>query len=297
MPAPAPPFIPAEHFGRGGNKPIKRIVIHGTVSGTYCGGARNIAEYFQNPSYVSSAHYVVDPCETFQCVWDSDRAWHDGTNTHSLGVEMCDPVEGPLSRWNDRPHSDMLRRTANLVAGLCDAYGIPKRKLTPAQIRNGHKGICGHDDMRDAFPGSTSHWDPGAFPWSRFIALVKNGSSEDDLQFNDKFKDWAGNPQTFYSWMMNVDRRVYELTKAVEQLPGETWRVNVGNPWGWDGQGDKPDEDAWVAVSYGEQRGFNHLQNVKNDLWRGIENKHAELEAMHAELLAKLDELKGGDAA
>ena len=172
---PSPPYIPAKHQG-GHQASIDRIVIHGTVSRTYCGGAKAIARYFQDPTYVSSAHYVVDPCSEFQCVYDHTVAWHDGTNTNSIGIELCDLVEGPLSRWDDKPHQAMLVRAARLVRQLCLAYGIPMRKLTPAQIRAGQKGICGHADMRDAFPGSTSHWDPGAFPWGRFIGLVnQNG--------------------------------------------------------------------------------------------------------------------------
>lgn len=175
---PSPEYIPAKHQG-GRQDVIKRIVIHGTVSRTYCGGAKAIARYFQNPTYVSSAHYVVDPCEEYQCVYDHTIAWHDGTNTNSIGVEMCDPVEGSITRWDGGPHQKMLIRTANLVRQLCLAYDIPMRHLTPAQIRAGEKGICGHVDMRDAFPGSTSHWDPGAFPWARFLSLVRE--EDDDM--------------------------------------------------------------------------------------------------------------------
>jgi len=174
---PSPEYIPAKYQG-GRQDVIERVVIHGTVSRTYCGGARAVANYFQNPTYVSSAHYVVDPCEEYQCVYDHTIAWHDGTNTNSIGVELCDPVEGLLSRWDDEDHQLMLARAAALVRQLCLAYDIPMRYLTIAQIRAGEKGICGHNDMRIAFPGSTSHWDPGAFPWDRFISLV---NEEDDM--------------------------------------------------------------------------------------------------------------------
>jgi N-acetyl-anhydromuramyl-L-alanine amidase AmpD len=173
---PSPPYIEAKYKG-GYQSSIDRLVIHGTVSETYSGGAKAIAEYFANPSRVSSAHYVVDPDYVYQCVYDHTIAWHDGTNTNSIGIEMCDLVEGPLSRWESIPHQAMLRRTAALVRQLCLAYSIPMRLITPAQIRNGEKGICGHDDMRDAFPGSTSHWDPGKFPWAEFIQLVNGDVS------------------------------------------------------------------------------------------------------------------------
>lgn len=169
---PSPPYIPAKYHG-GSQSTIVRIVIHGTVSATERGGARAIAEYFQNPSSETSAHYVVDPGEEFQCVYDHTIAYHDGTNTNSIGVELCDPVDGPPERWQDRPHQDMLRRAADLVRQLCDAYQVPKVKLGADQIRAGENGICGHADMRDAFPDSTSHYDPGpGFPWQQFIDQI-----------------------------------------------------------------------------------------------------------------------------
>lgn len=173
MPAPpSPPYIPAKYHG-GHQSTITRIVLHGTVSPCEPGGAHAVARYFQHPAYESSAHYVVDPTAEFQCVYDHTIAWHDGTNTNSIGVEMCDPVEGPASRWADGHHQAMLARTAALVGALCDAYGVPKRRISPAQIRAGERGICSHVDMRDAFPGSTSHWDPGpGFPWGQFLTLL-----------------------------------------------------------------------------------------------------------------------------
>ncbi|MCR3719125.1 MULTISPECIES: N-acetylmuramoyl-L-alanine amidase [Prauserella salsuginis group] len=174
---PSPPYVPAKHTG-GKQTRLDRIVLHSTVSDTKRGGARAIARYFQNPTYVSSAHYVVDPGEVIQTVWDHTIAWHDGTNVNSIGVEMCDRPRRVPGRWQGRQHKQMLDRTADLVRQLCLAYDIPMRKLTPAQIRAGEKGICGHADMRDAFPGSTSHWDPGHFPWRRFIRLVnRNGAT------------------------------------------------------------------------------------------------------------------------
>ncbi|MBB3665260.1 N-acetylmuramoyl-L-alanine amidase CwlA [Prauserella sediminis] len=56
--------------------------------------------------------------------------WHDGTNANSIGVELCDLVEGALERWDGAEHSAMVERAANLVRQLREAYGIPKRKLT-----------------------------------------------------------------------------------------------------------------------------------------------------------------------
>jgi N-acetyl-anhydromuramyl-L-alanine amidase AmpD len=233
--APAPPYIPARWHG-GKQTTIKRIVIHGTVSPTILGGARDVAHFFATEANQTSAHYVVDPGEVIQCVYDHTIAWHDGTNTNSIGVELCDPVDGKANRWQDRLHQDMLKRAANLVRDLCWFYSIPIIKLTPAAIRAGHAGICGHADMRDAFPGSTTHYDPGtAFPWNHFIDLVNQEDDDmptakeiakavcDEMDHRhpnltvqgiaeyvlQKFtwKDWAGNTQHLRGTVENIDQR------------------------------------------------------------------------------------------
>lgn len=177
-PPPSPPYRgPARHTGSPVNKPINRVVIHGTVSACRPGMAEIIARYFRTTSRAASAHYVVDPGTTLQCVFDSVVAYHAPPNQHSIGVELCDPVVGPLTRWNDRDHRRMLRRAARLTAELCLAYEIPMRKVGKIALARGRKGICGHADVRDAW-GQTSHWDPGAFPWRRFIRMVREEASK-----------------------------------------------------------------------------------------------------------------------
>lgn len=171
-PAPAPPFIQARWYSTRSNKPIKRIVIHGAVTPCRRGAARALALYFARTDRAASAHYNVDPAEVYQSVYDSHVAYHDGTNDKSLAVEMADEVEGPLSRWKDTPHRRTLRGTARLTAELCLAYDVPARWLGPVRARLGRKGITTHNVMRLAFPGSTTHWDPGKWPRRRFMRLV-----------------------------------------------------------------------------------------------------------------------------
>lgn len=75
---PSPPYVgPAKFQGDATNKPINRIVIHSTVSPTVPGGARAVASYFRTGvTRPSSAHYVVDPSEVVQVVYDSVVAYH-----------------------------------------------------------------------------------------------------------------------------------------------------------------------------------------------------------------------------
>lgn len=172
--APTPPFIQARNYTPGGNFPVRRIVIHGTVSPCRVGGAKSIARYFSHTTRNASAHYVVDPRYIYQCVNDWDIAWHAPPNAHTIGVELCDPQAGPDSRWDDANHQAMLGLAADLVSQLCAAYGPAEVWLMPDDLLAGEHGITDHENVSYAW-GQTSHVDPG---WSversdQFVARVR----------------------------------------------------------------------------------------------------------------------------
>lgn len=187
-PAPHPLYLgPPFHFSEGENKPIRRIVIHSTVSACEPGGARRIAAYFRGASAGGSAHYVVDPGETVQAAYDSVICWHAPPNPHSLGIEMCDipgpvPNDKPASaafkaarrawRWRRPEQQQMLARTAVLAAELVLAYGVPPVFLTKEDLLAGKHGITTHANVSQAFHEST-HWDPGFWPKRKFMKLVR----------------------------------------------------------------------------------------------------------------------------
>lgn len=154
------------------------VVIHGTVSPCVRNGARNTANYFTSSSAGGLAHYVVDPGEIIACCQEEVAAWHSGHNADSLGVELCDPQVGDSSRWADADHDAMLLLAAKLVADLCTRWNIPIQRLSPAELRDGGRGIVGHNDVRLAWPGCTDHTDPGAgFPWEHFLNLVRQAAA------------------------------------------------------------------------------------------------------------------------
>lgn len=185
---PSPRYLgPAAHTSTGSNKPIHRVVIHSTVSPCVPGGAENIARYFKTPQATGSAHYVVDPVEVVQVVYDSVIAWHAPPNDNSLGIEMCDnPGPVPTAkvgsaaykaalrswRWIVPDQRRMLRRTAQLTAELCVAYSVPVRWLTPSDLLAGKHGITTHANVTAAWHQST-HWDPGFWPRRRFMMMVR----------------------------------------------------------------------------------------------------------------------------
>lgn len=189
FPPPSPPYVgPAAHTSGPGNKPIDRIVIHSTVSPCQPGGARDIGRYFASEASGGSAHYIVDPAEVVQSVFDSVVAWHAPPNPHSLGVEMCD-IPGPRPRepkskawWRAlrrswrwvRPNQiAMLRRTARLTAQLCLAYDVPPVFVGPRGLRAGRRGVTTHAAVSTAFRQST-HWDPGLWPRRAFMRQVRS---------------------------------------------------------------------------------------------------------------------------
>lgn len=142
------------NYSTGRSARIDTIVIH-TIEGSAQAGI----SWFQNPSANVSAHYVVAYSgQIFQCVRDSDTAWHViGWNSRSIGIEH----EGYASRngWTDAQY----RASARLTAWLCATYGIPRTRT----------GIRGHNELD---PSRRS--DPGSFfNWTYYLQLVNGGSS------------------------------------------------------------------------------------------------------------------------
>lgn len=172
-PAPSPDYVgPPARSSDGQNKPIRRVVLHSTVSPCVEGQARRTAAYFRSQAAKGSAHYCVDPGEVVQCAYDSVICWHAPPNSGSLGIEMCEYPTTKLVRWDDRNHQRMLERTAILTAQLCLAYGVPVWWRWAWQLKLGMRGITTHAAVSKAF-GQSSHWDPGAFPRRKFMRLVR----------------------------------------------------------------------------------------------------------------------------
>lgn len=171
---PSPVYLgPPSKSSAGSNKPVRRIVIHSTVSPCREGQARDTAAYFRSPEARGSAHYAVDPGEVVQCAWDSVICWHAPPNAQSLGIEMCEFPATTMDRWKERPHQLMLERTARLTAQLCLAYGVPIRYVGWFRMRVlGMRGVTTHAQVSKAWRQS-DHWDPGTWPRRRFMRMVR----------------------------------------------------------------------------------------------------------------------------
>lgn len=172
-PPPDPPYVgPARHDGGPGNKPIRRIVIHETQSRCIPGAARAVARYFRTTDRPASAHYIVDPGEVVQCVYDDVVAYHAPPNDGSIGVELCGITSADLARWSTRERRRMTELAVQLVAELCLAYDVPPYYVGPTALKRGERGVTTHAAVGKAW-GQTDHWDPGAWPRRAFMRQVR----------------------------------------------------------------------------------------------------------------------------
>ncbi len=171
---------------------VQFIVIHDTEGSSHAQSAEDGAAYDARRTDGTSAHYFVDNTSIVQCVKTTDAAHtalYNG-NTKGIQYELCARASFSKSKWLSADYGlPMLKLAAKQVARDCIAWKIPARKITPAQMRNGEEGICGHVDVTYAYPeDGGDHTDPGPnFPWAEFIRMVQD---EMELELNDADKAW-----------------------------------------------------------------------------------------------------------
>ena len=113
------------------NKKNEYIVIHYTGNATDTALAN--ARYFETVNRGASANYFVDQTSVYQCVLDSDKAWHVGvnygnhtlfgkcTNSNSIGIEMCSN--------KNKIAQDTYKNTVDLTKKLMKKYNIPASRV------------------------------------------------------------------------------------------------------------------------------------------------------------------------
>jgi hypothetical protein len=158
---------------------VQLVVIHDTEGSSQSESAEDGAAYDARRTDGTSTHYFHDNNSTVQCVLTADQAHTARTQGNRRGIhhELCAKASFSRSKWLSEDYGlPMLRRAAKQVARDCKKWGIPVRKLTPGQVADGVKGICGHVDITKAFPQDNgTHTDPGPnFPWDTFIDMVRD---------------------------------------------------------------------------------------------------------------------------
>lgn len=183
------PFVEPRSWnvGRANGQPSV-IVIHSTDGSEGLRSAEDGAAYDARRTDGTSTHYFHDQDSTIQCVYTYDRANHARATGNRIGIahELCGMGGQTAAQWHDAASIGTLLQAAKQCARDAKKYGIPRRRLTPAQLRNGEKGFAGHVDITNAFAEST-HTDPGpGFPWTEFLAMVENEMEISPLNANDQ---------------------------------------------------------------------------------------------------------------
>lgn len=109
-------------------------------------------------------------------------------NPRSVNLEMCGFARWSRDQWLSTDTVDgvvnpraMVRNAALWARRMCDTFGVPRRKLTPAQVGRGESGVLMHWDY-SLGTGDGDHWDIGnGFPWDVFFADLNGTTTEDDM--------------------------------------------------------------------------------------------------------------------
>lgn len=176
---------PPRHYGN--TRTDKRYVaIHNTSNDATAEGE---ASYAKRRTDSVSSHYYVDNDSLLQSLDTDLRAYHAGStigNSQAIAYEITGTNGKSRTWWLANVAWTLLARQ---IAADCREHAIEPRLLTVAEIKAGSKtGIITHDQMRQAW-GGTTHTDPGAnFPLDHLLALVRaelNGEDEDmaDLDY------------------------------------------------------------------------------------------------------------------
>lgn len=152
------------------------IVIHTTEGSEGGDSAENGAAYDKRRTDGTSTHYFVDSNTIVQEVEHKDEAHAARTHGNDIGIhiEICGRAGQTDAQWNDEASADTLENVARLVVAIRKKGSFPLTRLSPADLRAGKRGVCGHVDITKAFPEDNgTHTDPGPrFPWSWLFKRV-----------------------------------------------------------------------------------------------------------------------------
>ena len=264
------------NYTKSKNRKIKYIVIH-YVGAT--GGAQDNCRYFEKFYRGASAHYFVGHAgEVWQCVEDSNTAWHCGAlkykhkecrNDNSIGVELCCRQDG-AGKWYFEDKT--VASAVELVKELMAKYNVPIGNV----IR--HYDVSGKQCPAPFDLNNTKH------TWATFTNSLKNDLSTDNNKLtveneNKKPIDTIAKEVIQGKWG-NGEERVRKLTAAGYDYRSVQARVND-------------------LLSGGGQAVIKSVETVAKEVWQGKwgngTTRRKKLEAAgynYAEVQAMVNKLK-----
>lgn len=192
---------PPRSYTTGRPRPIQFVVLHYTAGAEGAAAAENGAAYDKRRTDGTSTHYFTDSAgAALQEVRDGDQAHAALYHGNAIGVqiEICGTAQ-TRAQWLDATSRATLETTAELVAHLCKAHGLPAVRLTVAECRAAWyagggarpRGIVDHGTVTRAFPedgGTHTDLGPG-FPWDIFMTMVEEAlMAHDPLDSDDARK-------------------------------------------------------------------------------------------------------------
>lgn len=170
-------FRQARNYYAGRNKPVRLIVLHDMETDEALTDAEAVGNYFASPTAPrASAHVGVDADSTVGYVRPSDTAFGAaGANSDGFHIEQSGRARQSRDEWLDERSRATIWRAAKAGFEAARDFGIPRRRLTVAEVADGvTKGFTDHRTVEKAFP-SYGHYDPGEFyPWDVFLADMES---------------------------------------------------------------------------------------------------------------------------
>jgi hypothetical protein len=171
-------WMPAySHGGKYGAGTPLGVAVHSTEGPNGPGAAEAVAGpgWFGGSKAGTSAHKIVDQNSICEGVRRDTVAWALGAGGNGLYIsyEFSGYASWDAATWRQPAQLSMLQIAAQHIADDLKAIGAPARWLSVAQAAARQKGLLTHNDVRLAFPGTTTHSDPGAhFPYAELLGYV-----------------------------------------------------------------------------------------------------------------------------
>lgn len=230
-----------------------RVGVFHTTENSDDTPATNVAKWQQNRANGSSYNVLFGTDGTTVRSNDDDYTpWAAYPSGNRIGFHGSAIGRASRTREQWLAHPKQINAMTAWAADLHKRYGLPLVWLTPEQVRNGHRGFCGHYEISLAFRES-DHTDPGrGFPHDVILAKAKeiaNGSTLTEPKGKLSMSD--------VNTIMNELREVKATQKEILR--------QLGQPGGWPQGGNRTlyDMTAAVAEKQGVPGTFDTLAEKK----------------------------------